>query len=115
LLKSGAIIPAGNVIQNTGEKSLNTLTLYINPDAKGNATGELYWDRGEGWEFKKKQYSKIKFKATKSGHEIMLRVVAREGNYPINKEVAHLKVVVLKDGKEYFGAGNLKKGVSVQM
>ncbi|MGF7073436.1 TIM-barrel domain-containing protein [Mucilaginibacter sp. 3215] len=115
LLKSGAIIPAGNVIQNTGEKSLNTLTLYINPDAKGNATGELYWDRGEGWEFKKKQYSKIKFKATKSGHEIMLRVVAQEGNYPINKEVAHLKVVVLKDGKEYFGAGNLKKGVSVQM
>ena len=115
LLKSGAIIPAGNVIQNTGEKSLNTLTLYINPDAKGNATGELYWDRGEGWEFKKKQYSKIKFKATKSGHEMMLRVVAQEGSYPINKEVAHLKVVVLKDGKEYFGAGNLKKGVSVQM
>ncbi|WP_091174262.1 DUF5110 domain-containing protein [Mucilaginibacter sp. P25] len=65
--------------------------------------------------FKKKQYSKIKFKAAKSGHEITLRVVTQEGSYPINKEVANLKVVVLKDGKEYLGAGNLKKGVSVQI
>jgi alpha-glucosidase len=42
-------------------------------------------------------------------------VAAREGSYPINEEIAHLKVIVLKDGKEYSGTGNLKQGVSVQM
>lgn len=115
LLKAGGIIPAGQVIQNTGEKSLDTLTLFVNPDSQGKASGELYWDRGEGWEFNKGSYSRLKFQVTKAGNKIMLRVVAREGSYPINEEVGHLNVVVLKDGKEYSGTGNLKQGVSVQM
>jgi alpha-glucosidase len=115
LLKAGGIIPAGQVIQNTGEKSLDTLTLFVNPDSQGKASGELYWDRGEGWEFNKGSYSRLKFQVTKAGNKIMLRVAAREGSYPINEEIAHLKVIVLKDGKEYSGTGNLKQGVSVQM
>jgi alpha-glucosidase len=59
--------------------------------------------------------SRLKFQATKAGNKIILRVVALEGSYPINEEVAHLKVVVVKNGKEYSGTGNLKQGVSVQM
>lgn len=115
LLKSGAIIPAGNIVQNTGERSLETLTLFVNPDSRGNATGELYWDRGEGWDFNKGNYSRLKFQAIKSGSKTILHVVAHEGSYPINEEVTYLKVIVLKDGKEYSGTGNLKQGVSVQM
>lgn len=115
LLKSGGIIPAGQVIQNTGESSLETLTLFINPDNRGRADGELYWDRGEGWEFNKGNYSKLKFQATKNGDKTIIRVVAREGRYPIDNEIAHLKVVILQNGKRYNGSGNLKDGVSVQM
>ncbi|QEM02684.1 hypothetical protein DIU31_003810 [Mucilaginibacter rubeus] len=81
--EEGAIKTVSPVIQNTGEKSLKTLTLYINPDAKDNATGELYWDKDEGWDLRKSSTAKSNSRQQKAATKLRCVWLPRRAVIPL--------------------------------
>ncbi|RYY37287.1 MAG: DUF5110 domain-containing protein [Sphingobacteriaceae bacterium] len=115
LIKGGGIIPAGSIIQNTQENSLAELTLYICLNAKGTATGELYWDAGEGWDFKKQGYKHLTISASTEKGGVKVALTSAGGTYKIDNDIKSLKAVVIQNGKQYTGIGNLQKGVRVSI
>lgn len=115
-LRPGSIIPAGRVIQNTNENSFDPLTLIVNLDAEGKATGRLYWDAGDGWEFRRDHdYSLLTFRATRDGNKVKVSLASREGNRAIEKEIKNINVKLLLGGRVYSANGNLHKGVTIKL
>lgn len=49
--KPGSVIPCSDIIQNTNEYSDDHITLLIAPDEEFSATGQLYADAGNGYEY----------------------------------------------------------------
>lgn len=115
LIRSGAIIPAGAVIQHTGENSIANLSLYINLDQKGTASGELYWDAGEGWAFRKGDYKLLKIRAKLENHTVRVSMKTVAGIYPIGKEIQSVHAFVKLNGKQYQATGDLQHGVQIHM
>ena len=112
-IKGGSIIPAGKVIQNTNEKSFDPLTLFVCLDENQEAEGELYWDAGDGWDFRCGDYAILKFKAKKNGNTVKVTLDSKQGDYKIDKEINKINVELLQAGKVYRGTGSLKNGISV--
>ena len=79
-IKGGAIIPLGKTIQNTTEYSLNELTLLVSLDKNGEATGTLYEDAGDGFQYKKGDYLISGFTAKQVGSTVKVQITAKEGN-----------------------------------
>lgn len=111
LIKGGSIIPVGKITQNTNEKSIEQLTLFICLDNKGKASGELYWDAGEGWGFKNGDYSLLQFQAVEKNGVTKINLTSRSGKYNINKDIRQVEAVVVKNGRRYSGVIDLKSGV----
>ena len=115
LMKGGSIIPAGKIIQNTNEKSLTTLTLFVCLDSNGKANGELYWDAGEGWSFKKGNFKHLNFHAERKKGTVKVSILNSTGNYNISKEITSIKATVVQNGKQYVGTGTLLNGALVNI
>lgn len=81
-IRPGAIIPLGRVIQNTTEKSLDPLTLLVCLDAKGQASGKLYEDDGEGFGYRKGDYSLTTYTARREGGKVVVSIGSTEGKRP---------------------------------
>lgn len=79
-LRSGAIVPLGNVIQSTEDYNLNELTLLVNPDENGTAEGVLYDDAGDGFEYQQGNYAIYELKATKKGKKTEVTIHQTAGN-----------------------------------
>ncbi|MBM3319561.1 MAG: DUF5110 domain-containing protein [Candidatus Eisenbacteria bacterium] len=62
-IRGGAIVPIGPVMQHTGEKPLDPLTLLVRLDAEGRAKGTLYEDDGESLEYRKGAFRITEFEA----------------------------------------------------
>ncbi|MEM1165421.1 MAG: TIM-barrel domain-containing protein [Planctomycetota bacterium] len=52
-LRPGAILPIGPVMQYSDEQPVDPLTLIVAPGADGKASGLLYEDAGDGYEFER--------------------------------------------------------------
>jgi alpha-glucosidase len=113
MIKGGSIIPAGKIVQSTTEKLLKPLTLLVCLDSKGKAKGELYWDAGEGWGYKKEDNSVLQFDAVQKNGAIKISLISYSGKYQLKNEIENIKAVVLKNGKAYHGSGNLSDGVLI--
>ncbi|WP_207534441.1 TIM-barrel domain-containing protein [Desertivirga arenae] len=114
-IKGGSIIPAGKIIQNTTEKSFDPLTLIVCPDKMGTATGQLYLDAGEGWGFKKGDYSLLSFTAKKTGNSLNIKLASKKGSRNPETEIQKINAEVLINGKVYKGSGSLKSGIQVAL
>ncbi|MBP1650337.1 MAG: yicI 1 [Bacteroidetes bacterium] len=110
MLKSGRILPVGKAIQHTNDNSLEELTLFISLDGAGKAKGELYWDAGEGWGFKKGEYCQLTFQAKEEKGVTKISLASRNGKYDIDKEIHHINAIVIKNGERYQGVITLKGG-----
>jgi alpha-glucosidase len=112
-LRPGAILPLSNVIQNTTEYTLETLTLYINLDEKGEAEGKLYNDAGDGFDYKKGQYSLTTFSARTKGNEVIVKVENIDGKQKLNTK----KIIVnlYTDTDVLSAIGNLKKPIKIKL
>lgn len=102
-VRPGAIVPMGQVMQFVDEKPLE-LTLLINLDEHGKATGTLYEDAGDGWGYKNGEYLLSTYEAQKSGKAITVKVAKTEGNMPRPKREVQYRVLA-RDGTEYVGRG----------
>lgn len=112
-IKGGSIVPAGKVVQSTTENLLEPLTLYVCLDSNGKASGQFYWDSGDGWDFRNGDYSLLTFKAETKGNVVRIDVASKEGKRDIRKDVKKVNVSILKDGKIYEGSGSINNGVKV--
>lgn len=81
LVRAGVIVPLGRVVQNTTEDSLSPLTLLVCLDAKGQATGQLYEDDGDGFGYEKGLYRLTTYVAERRGGRVEVKVVGREGKW----------------------------------
>lgn len=79
-LRGGAIVPLGRVVQNTGEESLDPLTLLISLDANGAARGTLYEDAGNGYDYRNGDYRLTTYAARRRGDKLRVRIVSSEGH-----------------------------------
>jgi len=96
-IREGSVIPTGPVIQNTTTYSIDSLTLYVNPDQKVQATGRLYHDDGNGFGYRNGDYVVYEFKATPgTANSLVMTVNAIEGN---KKAKSVYRVAVVQDAK----------------
>jgi len=94
-IKGGAIIPMGNIIQNTTQYSLDSLTLLVSLDKNGLAAGTLYEDAGDGFQYQKGEYRNNSFTARQNGSTINVTIAPKDGKLkPTNRKY---KVFVVTD------------------
>lgn len=93
-LREGAIVPMGKVIQNTAEYSTDSLTLLVNLDKNGQATGMLYEDAGDGFGYKKGEYVLYRFTASVENGEVKVKKDLVEGK-PLNQKEMEISIKVL--------------------
>lgn len=113
-IRGGSIIPAGKIIQNTNENSLDPLTLLVCLDEQGKAEGTLYWDAGDGWSFKKGDYSRQVFAAEKHGDNVVVKLTKKTGKHQTgNKDMAIVKIITGQGTRQ--ASGDLTKGIEVKL
>lgn len=113
-LRGGSIVPTGKIIQNTNEKSLDPLTLLVCLDSQGQAKGTMYWDAGDGWTFKKGDYSQQTFTAEKDGNTVIVRLADQKGKYKTeNNNMAVVKVIT--EQGIYHANGDLTEGIEIKL
>ena len=96
-LRDGAIVPMGPVIQSTEEYSTLKLTLLINPDEAGNASGSLYDDSGEGFGYQAGDYAVLNFSASKTAENTLkVSVKQTEGS---RKTAREFRIGLVKDNQ----------------
>jgi len=110
-IKGGAIIPMGNIIQNTTQYSLDSLTLLVSLDQNGKATGTLYEDAGEGFDYQNGEYRNYAFTALLKGSTVNVTITPTDGKLkPASRKY---KVSVVTDKGTY--ESKWKKGNSVSV
>lgn len=110
-VRGGSIVPAGPVVQWSGEKPLNPLTLYVSLDENGQAAGTLYEDAGDGFGYESGDYRLTTYKATKTGDAVKVEIAGVEGSRkPIPREMT----VVILEGEKYW-TGSATDGQSLTM
>ncbi|MFC6095589.1 TIM-barrel domain-containing protein [Flavobacterium qiangtangense] len=85
-IKSGAVIPIGEVIQSTADYESEIITYLINPTKKGTAEGTIYYDNGEGFGYKTNDYSMHKINVSKHNSKTLKVAVEQvSGNKKANR------------------------------
>lgn len=102
--RAGSIVPLGPLMQYTGEKPLDPLTLLVTLDAEGRAIGTLYEDAGEGWGFRDGEYRITTYEAFREPGSIVIRATGREGNWTAPVRGISLRLL-LPDGRELHAEG----------
>jgi alpha-glucosidase (family GH31 glycosyl hydrolase) len=72
LVRGGAIVPMGPVVQHTGERPLDDVTLLIHPD--GASRFELYEDDGRTNAYRRGQYALTRFECDASPGAVTVRI-----------------------------------------
>ncbi len=78
-LRGGAIVPLGKIVENTGEESLDPLTLLVCLDEAGRADGTLYEDAGDGYGYQRGDYLLTTYHAQREGGSVVVTVAGTEG------------------------------------
>lgn len=112
-LKGGAIIPLGKYIQNTTQYSTDSLTLIVSLDENGKASGSLYEDSGDGFQYKNGEYLISSFSAKQVGSVVKVEITASEGKLKPAKK--RYKVVVVTNSGSVSSNWISKNSVSVKL
>jgi alpha-glucosidase len=107
--RGGSIIPVGPVIQHTGEKPLDPLTLIVSLDETGSAIGTLYEDAGDGFGYQRGDYLLTTYVArtekVDGGDRVRIEIASTEGKKLRFPAPRQLRVMLVKDGWYYAGSG----------
>jgi alpha-glucosidase len=111
-VRPGAIVPLGPVLQYTGQPAAkpqgdhhpigageHPLTLAIALDADGKATGSLYEDAGEGFDYQRGSYLVTTYQAVTEGSRVKVTIADKDGRFP--RPARELRIMILKDGWYY--------------
>ncbi|MDO9255303.1 MAG: glycoside hydrolase family 31 protein [Bacteroidales bacterium] len=112
-VKGGAIIPMGKIIQNTTQYSLDSLTLIVSLDKNGKATGTLYEDAGDGFQYLKGEFLISGFTAKLGGSVVKVEITVKEGALKQGKR--KYKVIVVTDNGSIESDWIQKNSISIKM
>lgn len=113
-IRGGSIIPAGRVIQSTNENSLDPLTLLVCLDEAGKASGSLYWDNGEGWDFQSGGYGMQRFEARRSENVVTVKLVKSAGRRT-DFIPTKAKIELITPEGVRTATGSVASGISIQL
>ncbi|MBQ9668082.1 MAG: DUF5110 domain-containing protein [Prevotella sp.] len=99
-LRPGAVLPLANLYQNTEEYATDSLTVLVNLDADGRASGQLYEDAGEGFGYRSGDYACYRLDARADGKELRLTVSQTAGQR--TRDTRWLRIGQLVGGKVYY-------------
>ncbi len=86
LLRPGAIVPAGPVIQSTEDYTTDKITLLINPATDGSASGILYHDAGDGYGYQSGDYAVHRFDCSRAeANRLKIEISKIEGEMEISR------------------------------
>ncbi|MBN2162233.1 MAG: SusF/SusE family outer membrane protein [Pontiellaceae bacterium] len=87
LLRPGAIVPMADVIQSTEDYSTERITLLMNPDQAGHATGRLYDDAGNGFGYQEGDYAVHRFTCAKMDDQMLkVRIEQIDGKRIVKRQ-----------------------------
>jgi alpha-glucosidase len=111
--RPGSIIPMANLYQNTTELRTDSLTLLVNPDAEGKATGVLYEDARDGFEYRDGQYVRYELKAETTGKQITVSISKMEGKQDAQPRM--LRIGYVTDNKVTYSPWTSGESVSMKV
>lgn len=106
LMRGGAIVPLGRIIQNTTEKSLDPLTLLVCLDELGKAKGVLYEDAGDGYGYENGEYLLTTYCAEKHRDRVIIRMNDEEGELKRPDGVVNIEIIT---GRRVVRASGVEK------
>ncbi len=114
-VRPGAIIPTAPVMEYTGEKPVDPITLIISLDEAGAARGEMYEDAGDGYAYREKgEFLRTQYVAQRAGETVKVNVSGVEGG--MKRPARNVVVRVLLDnGREVTGMGKDGTEISVKL
>ncbi len=83
-IREGAIVPLGPVMNYTGERQWDPLTLEVYPGAEPSWF-ELYEDDGESLDYRRGEFARTRYTCRKDMHGMDLSVEARQGAYQVSE------------------------------
>ncbi|HEX4266024.1 MAG TPA: TIM-barrel domain-containing protein [Verrucomicrobiae bacterium] len=110
-IRGGAIIPAGAVVQNTAQNLFNPLTLIVCLDTNGFASGTLYRDAGDGWDFQSGNYCLQTFTAQQTGDTVSVQLSSQQGAYPVSDTPVNIEVIT--SNGTFYATGAIDSGITV--
>jgi len=113
LQRPGSIIPMSNLVQSTVDYATDSLTLIVNLDAEGNASGTLYEDAGDGFGYRKGEYVISQIKAEVQGKQLTVTIEQVEGNRA--SEVKNLRLGIMQKGKMKYSPWTAGKSVTMKV
>ena len=82
-------------------------------DEQGKASGNMYWDAGDGWSYKKGDYSLLQFVAERNGDKVTVKLTKKTGKYNTeNKDMAVIKIITDQGIRQ--ASGNLVEGIEIR-
>jgi len=112
-IRGGSIVPCGKIIQNTNENSLDPLTLLICLDENGIASGSMYWDSGDGWNFECGEFRTEHFYAQKQGNTVLVTSADVEGKQKVSYKSVQVELITANGVIK--GSGSLATGITIQL
>ena len=111
--RPGSIIPMANLYQNTTELRTDSLTLLVNPDAEGKATGLLYEDARDGFEYRDGQFARYELKAETVGKQITVSIQKVGGKQDVQPRM--LRIGYVTDNKVTYSPWISGESVSMKV
>ncbi len=111
LLRGGSILPIGSIVQNTTENSYDPLTLMVCLDESGQASGSLYRDAGDGWDYLSGDYRLQTFTAQKTGDSVVVQLSNQQGGYDVGN--TPVNVAVVTSNGTFYASGSIASGITV--
>ena len=97
-LRAGAIIPLAKVFQNTVEYNTDELTLLVNTDSDGNASGVMYEDEGDGFAYRNGKFAEYLFTAHTEKGKLTVTIEQTDGLLT-RTDARKIRVGIVCDGK----------------
>lgn len=112
-LRPGAVLPLGPAMQHTGERAWDPLTLVVNLDDQGTATGLLYEDAGDGHAHEQGDYVLLRLVAERDADHAVVHVHHADGQRDVPDRAVVVRV--LTDAGERRAEGRTTEPVRVPL
>jgi alpha-glucosidase len=113
-IRPGSIIPTGPVEEFIGEKAGGPLTLLVNLDASGTATGTLYEDAGDGYGYQKGEFLLSTYTAKKIDGRVEITISKADGSMKRPQRPLIVRLID-KPGVEITGSGTDGQTVTISL
>ena len=101
-------------MQYTNEKPLDPLTLIVALDENGRASGTLYEDSGDGYEFQQGDYLLSTYAAERTGNTVNVSLAGEEGERSRPDRSMHVRLI-LENGDELTAHGRDGQIITIEL